>query len=39
MISEGFRTRFVLFEHLEKAGYLVKSRSFNFIDRVKDVDA
>lgn len=34
-----FRTRFVLFVRVEKAGYLVKSSSFKFIDGAKDVDA
>ena len=34
-----FRTRFVLFVRVEKAGYLVKSSSFNFIDGVKYFDA
>jgi hypothetical protein len=41
MIPEGFphKISIVLFERVEKAGYLVKSNSFNFIDGVKDVDA
>jgi hypothetical protein len=41
MIPEGFphNISIVLFERVEKAGYLVKSNSFNFIDGVKDVDA